>query len=138
MLRGPAPAAALGRDLPHAAAGLLVEAALIDGAMDAGERRDVEAALARSFALPTPAAAALVDRALESARSAADFHGYSRAINRDLEPEARVRLLEELWRVVQSDGMVCDYEANLMRRVAGLLHIEDRDSGAARKRAAAS
>jgi hypothetical protein len=29
---------------------------------------------------------------------------------------------------------VHDYEANLIRRVAGLLHVEDRHAGEARKR----
>ncbi|MSO71272.1 MAG: hypothetical protein EXQ88_04575 [Alphaproteobacteria bacterium] len=67
-----------------------------------------------------------------------DFHGFSRALNRDLDHAARVSLIEALWRVVNADGYVHDYEANLMRRIAGLLHVEDRDSGSARKRAVTS
>jgi uncharacterized tellurite resistance protein B-like protein len=39
-----------------------------------------------------------------------------------------------LWEVAYADGNVDDYEANLVRRVAGLLYVPDRDSGAARKR----
>ena len=44
-------------------------------------------------------------------------------------------LVELLWRVVLADGVVDDYEANLLRRVAGLIHVTDQDAGAARKRA---
>ncbi len=33
-----------------------------------------------------------------------------------------------------ADGVVDDYEASLIRRVAGLLHVSDRDAGGARKR----
>ena len=41
-----------------------------------------------------------------------------------------------LWEVVYADGEVHHYESNLIRRVAGLLHVSDRDSGSARKRVA--
>jgi uncharacterized tellurite resistance protein B-like protein len=37
--------------------------------------------------------------------------------------------------VVYSDGDLDDFEAQMMRRIGGLLHIEDRDRGEARKRA---
>jgi len=38
------------------------------------------------------------------------------------------------WEVAYADGELHDFEANLLRRLAGLLYIEDRDSGMARKR----
>jgi uncharacterized tellurite resistance protein B-like protein len=37
--------------------------------------------------------------------------------------------------VVYADGELHHYEANLMRRLAGLLQVSDRDAGTARKRA---
>ena len=40
-----------------------------------------------------------------------------------------------MWDVACADGVIHDFEANLVRRVAGLIHVSDRDSGAARKRA---
>ena len=43
--------------------------------------------------------------------------------------------MEMLWEVAYADGELHDYEASLIRRVTGLLHVSDRDSGAARKRA---
>lgn len=46
----------------------------------------------------------------------------------------RIRLVEMLWEVVYADGQAHDYEANLLRRIAGLIYVADRDSGAARKR----
>ena len=51
--------------------------------------------------------------------------------------EERVELMEMLWQVAYADGELDDFEANLLRRVAGLIHVSDRDSGAARKRAMA-
>ena len=47
-------------------------------------------------------------------------------------------LVELLWQIVLADGVVDDYEANLMRRVAGLIHVTDQHSGEARKKAEAT
>ena len=49
--------------------------------------------------------------------------------------EERIELMEMLWEVVYADGELHHYEANLMRRLAGLLQVSDRDAGSARKRA---
>ena len=49
-------------------------------------------------------------------------------------PEERVGILELLWEVVYADGTLHDYEASLLRRVAGLLYVSDRESGEARLR----
>jgi uncharacterized tellurite resistance protein B-like protein len=43
--------------------------------------------------------------------------------------------MEMLWEIVYSDGELHDFEATLMRRLAGLLYVDDRESGSARKRA---
>ena len=43
-------------------------------------------------------------------------------------------ILELLWEVGYADGQLHDYEASLLRRVAGLLYVSDRESGEARLR----
>jgi uncharacterized tellurite resistance protein B-like protein len=42
--------------------------------------------------------------------------------------------MEMLWEVVFSDGEEDNYESNLMRRIAGLLYISDKESGDIRKK----
>jgi uncharacterized tellurite resistance protein B-like protein len=42
--------------------------------------------------------------------------------------------MEMLWGVVFADGEEDVYESNLMRRIAGLLYISDRESGEIRKK----
>ena len=42
--------------------------------------------------------------------------------------------MEMLWEVVYADEVVEAHEAMLMRRIAGLIYVDDRDSGAARSR----
>mgnify|MGYP001174629123 CR=1 FL=1 len=43
--------------------------------------------------------------------------------------EYRLKILELLWQIIYSDGTSDMYEANLMRRICGLLYISDKDSG---------
>jgi len=42
--------------------------------------------------------------------------------------------MEMLWEVVYADEIVEAHETQLMRRVAGLIYVDDRDSGIARSR----
>jgi len=42
--------------------------------------------------------------------------------------------VEMLWEVAYADGVLHEFEAQLMRRLAGLMFVDDRDSGLARKR----
>jgi uncharacterized tellurite resistance protein B-like protein len=39
-----------------------------------------------------------------------------------------------LWEVAYADGVLHDYEHNLLRRIAGLIYVTDRDRGLARNR----
>ena len=43
--------------------------------------------------------------------------------------EFRLKIIEILWKIVYSDGTNDIYEANLIRRVCGLLYISDKESG---------
>jgi Tellurite resistance protein TerB len=79
-------------------------------------------------------AQALVVEADEEAAASTDFYQVTRIIKDRLEPDQRAAIIEMLWEVAYADGEVHDYEANLIRRVAGLLHVEDRDAGEARRR----
>ena len=39
-----------------------------------------------------------------------------------------------IWEVVYADGILHDHEDSLLRRIAGLIYVSDRDRGDARKR----
>ena len=63
-----------------------------------------------------------------------DLHRWAQAIKRAYSEEERVGVIEKMWEVVYADGVLDDYEANLLRRVAGLIYVPDRESGQARQR----
>ena len=66
--------------------------------------------------------------------NASDVFRFTSALNKRFSPEERLEIVELLWEVVYADGEAHHYETNLMRRLAGLLYLEDGDVGAARKR----
>jgi uncharacterized tellurite resistance protein B-like protein len=125
------------RKLQLAAAALLVEAASMDGSIDAVETEVIEAGLQRHFSLSADNARELLADARQAADQAVQLSGFARTVKDGFDHDDRVRLIEMLWDVALADGVVHDYEANLVRRIAGLIHVPDRDAGEARKRAAA-
>jgi uncharacterized tellurite resistance protein B-like protein len=121
-------------DRVMAAAALMVEAAARDGDFSAGERATIERLLQSHFALDAKAAATMVDEVVSLHDNASDVFRFTSALNKRFSPEERLQIVELLWEVVYADGEAHHYETSLMRRLAGLLYLEDAEVGAARKR----
>lgn len=118
-----------------AAAALLVEAALMDGHFTDDERALIMAMLQERFSLSPADAGELMTDAEKEIASSVEIYGLARTIKDGMGHTERLEMVEMLWRVVLADGRIDDYEANLMRRVAGLVYISDRENGEARQRA---
>lgn len=124
-------------ELQIAAAALLVEAAQMDDDFDARERSMVLELVTDRFNLNREESLSLLAAAEERVAQANQLHGFTRVVNKAFNQAERIELLEMLWEVVYADGALHDYEANLMRRLNGLLHVSDQESVAARNRARA-
>ena len=123
-------------ELQLAAAALMVEAARMDDTVDDAERTRIVELVRWRFSLSEDEATAVVDRAVAVTDSGpANWFGFAATVRRAFDDSERLRLIEMLWDIVYSDGRVHHLEASLMRRIAGLLEVSDRDSGAARQRA---
>lgn len=119
------------------AAFLLVEAACQDGSFDADERATIERLLAERFQLDADTCAELLAEAEAAQAHAVQWQRHTRAIVEHFDEAERIAMIEMLWEVAYADGKVDDYEANLLRRIGGLIYVSDRDRGEARKRVAA-
>lgn len=119
-----------------AVATLLFEAAASDGVIEDAEQARISALLAKTFGLDGAALVALCDTALKTQQDAVEISRFTRAIKEHFPMEERISIIEMLWDVVYADDHVDDYEANLMRRIGGLIYVDDKDNGAARKRIA--
>ena len=117
-----------------AAAALMVEAATMDSAFDAAERARIGELIRERFALGADEAADLIAEAERAVAASVQWHGFTSAIKDGYDHAERVELIEMLWEVAYADGQLHDYEASLLRRIAGLLYVSDRESGEARKR----
>lgn len=122
-------------DLAIACAALMVEAAMADGDFDQRERAALKAALGRP---PLNIAAKDADEVIAEAErdhdQAVDIFRYLKIIGPRFEEGEREALIEMLWDIVYADGELSEFEAQLLRRIAGLLGVPDSVSGAARKR----
>lgn len=118
-----------------AAAALLVETAALDGAFTGDERERIELQLRERFGLDQDEVATLVADAESKVDHSVELHGFTRQVKEAFTLEERIQMVEMLWQVIYSDGVVHPYEANLVRRVCGLIYVPDAESGAARKRA---
>ena len=122
-------------ELQVAAAALLVEAAEMDASFDEQERAKILDLVRARFTLSETEAESLVELARQEVVDSSQLYGFTRVVKDNFDHEERVEMLEMLWEVVYADGEKHDHEASLMRRIAGLIFVSDRDCGSARKRA---
>ncbi len=118
-----------------AVAVLMVEAAQSDGSFDDIEATKTGSLLQRRFGLSAEEADDLLTRAKARAEESVELFGFTRQIKDHFSEEERMELMEMLWELAYADGKLHDWEASVLRRLAGLLYVSDRNSGDARKRA---
>ena len=113
MLKAPQPERVA--DLRLSVAVLLLEAARQDDEFDSHERAVIAELLTRKFDLTE------------------QLHGHTSAVFEQMTPEERIHLVEMLWEVAYADGVLDPEEDLLIRRVAGLIHVTDRERVLARQ-----
>jgi uncharacterized tellurite resistance protein B-like protein len=122
-------------ELRHAAAVILVEAALVDGFASDDELAEVQALIEARFKLLPDSAAELVAQARAVAENATDYERFTRVLKESFDAEERIGMMQMLWQVLLADGVLDAYEDSLARRIAALLHVTDRDRALAKRRA---
>ena len=112
----------------------MVEAARLDEKFDEAERTAIATVVKRHFGLDDAEAAELIEAASEAQAESSQLLSFTRAVKDAYPPEERVEIIEMLWEVAYADGELHPYEANLLRRIGGLIYVSDRERGEARKR----
>lgn len=124
----PSDAAELALDELHlAATALLVHATVVDGEVDESERTRLKALLENHYELSSSEAGRLIAAAEKKEREAVDLYGFTRVLSRRLDGDGRQKVVEMLWEIVMADGVVHEFEANLVWRAAELLGVTARD-----------
>jgi len=121
-------------DAEAAAVALLVEAAVMDGEFDGDERKLIAQLIVQRFAIDAADVEELIASGEQAVADSNQLYAFTRAVKDGFDFDQRIELIEMLWQVAYADGVLHDYEASLVRRVAGLIHVTGRDSGTARKK----
>ncbi len=114
---------------------LMVEAALADGTVAADEAALTANVIAQQFDLSAEKARQMTNEAIEQSKERVELHSLLRRLREQSDYEERLGVLEMVWMVVLADGRLDHIEAQLMRRLAGLLFVSDVDSGLAAQKA---
>ena len=113
---------------------LLVRVARSDGDYAASERHQIESVATTRYALDKQGVHDLMKDAETLEQEAPDTVRFTRAIKEAVDYEDRVGVIEALWQVALADGQRSQEEDTVLRLVANLLGVSDRDSALARQR----
>lgn len=113
---------------------LLVRVAKSDGDYAREEAERIDRILAKRYGLTPFEAPKLRAEAEALEAEAPDTVRFTRAIKDAVPYEERTGVIEALWGVVLADGVRDHEETALLRLVANLLGVNDRDSALARQR----
>ena len=124
-------------ELRLASAALLVHASMIDGQVDPSERRKLKELLRERFDLGDDEVRRLVQEAGVEESQSVDLYGFTNILCRELDQDGRKRIVEMLWEMAMADGVVHEFESNLVWRTAELLGVSTRDRVTLRQAVAA-
>lgn len=110
-----------------ATAALLLELARSDFSESPAEVAAIRQLLQKRFELTDEALDVLMTNAARRADQAVSLHEFTHRLNRELPEVDKLAIVEMLWRVSHADGRIDKHEEQLVQRIAGLLHISDRD-----------
>ena len=94
----------------------------------------IERALAARFGLKPDEVTRLVKAVEEGAIQATDLFHFTQVVVGNFSDKERIGVIEMLWEVAYADGVLTGDEDALIRRVAGLIDVADRNRGDAKLR----
>jgi uncharacterized tellurite resistance protein B-like protein len=106
---------------------LLLEAAHADRDFSDEEREQVTRIVRDRFDLSTDEAAELIALADRERRESTDLYQFARLINDTFPKPRKLAVVELLWSIVYSDGVLEAHEDALMRRLGNVLGIRHED-----------
>ena len=114
---------------------LLLEACQIDGDTGKAALEYIRKLLINKFSFTQDQAEKNLLEALEKSDERIEIFSQIKIILNEMDHEERIDVIEMMWGVILSDGIVDDFEANLMRRMNGLLYVSGEESALAKQRA---
>ena len=114
---------------------LLLEACQIDGTTEQVEINFIKKLLINKFNFTQVEAEKNINKALKNHEESIEIFSQIKTILDQMDHKERIDVIEMMWGVVLVDGIIDDFEANLMRRMNGLLYVSGIESAEAKERA---
>ena len=114
---------------------LLLEACQIDGKTEQVEINFIKKLLINKFNFTQVEAEKNINKALKNHEESIEIFSQIKTILDQMDHKERIDVIEMMWGVILVDGIVDDFEANLMRRMNGLLYVSGIESAEAKERA---
>lgn len=122
-------------DVKLAAATLMFEMIRSDGHIDEIELDQMRSLLKIEMGIAGDDIEELIKQAQSTAEDAISLQGFTRQICEQWSNEQRLQLLENLWLIALSDQTIDANERHLVRKIAGLLYMTDRQINMAKESA---
>lgn len=108
----------------HIAAGvLLLEAAHIDNECTEEEMMHVVQTLKTMFNLSSEYVDELIEEAHLKRKNAVDLWQFTNHMNQNYTQEEKLKIMEDVWRVIHADGQLEKYEDHFAHKLANLLRL---------------
>jgi uncharacterized tellurite resistance protein B-like protein len=119
-----------------AACALLLELAHADDFFGEEARKRILRAVREDLKVPEDEVLEVLRLAEEERRESVDLYQFTRLVAENFSREQRLRLIEAVWGVVYSDGVLTAAENQLARRIAELLGFQHPEVQAVKERVA--
>ena len=117
---------------------LLVEAALADEDFGEDEKKVIFNILKKQFKKESSSSInKIIDEAIQSFNNSSDLITHTKKIKENWKLDDRINIIEMLWKVCLVDGQLEPYEDMLIRRISGLIYVDDKSRNLAKKKALA-
>ncbi|MBN2468727.1 MAG: TerB family tellurite resistance protein [Deltaproteobacteria bacterium] len=111
------------QDRMVATCALLLELAHIDGEFSDAERDAIVSILIRDYSLSEEAATQLLRASKAELERSIDLWHFTNVINQNYSMEEKISIIEMVWKVVYTDGVLDQHEDYLVHKLANLLHL---------------
>jgi uncharacterized tellurite resistance protein B-like protein len=110
-------------DVRIATCALLLEMANIDGKFSELEKESILEVLKNKYDLSVEHAAALMKAAEEELEKSIDLWQFAKRINENYSTEEKIKIIETVWHLIYTDGVLDKHEDYLVHKLAKLLRL---------------
>lgn len=122
-------------DIALAAATLMFEVAKSDNDIHLFEHQQMAEQLCKQFSLSREEITELIALAEDTSDKSTSLHGFTRQLCEVWNNSQRCELVEDLWLIALADGKIDAHERHIIRKIAALLYLTDKQIAHAKETA---